>query len=102
VQDGISAAGGGGSILLIRAGAYPENLPVNAPVTLRATRAAVRIGQGARSGDRARPRPDGRRSCAGGRAAERRERRLVTGNPLTVQIDDRERPIPVVSAATLR
>lgn len=45
VSEGLAAANGGGDIVMIRTGLYPENLTLSAPVTLRAPRGHVaRIG----------------------------------------------------------
>lgn len=45
VAEGVAAANGGGDIVLIRNGNYPEMLTISAPVTLRAPRGQlVRIG----------------------------------------------------------
>ena len=46
LSQGISAADGGGDIVMIRAGKYPERLTIRHPVTLRAPRGqTARIGQ---------------------------------------------------------
>lgn len=46
IPEGLSAADGGGDIVLIRGGAYADHLTISAPVTLRARRGeTARIGQ---------------------------------------------------------
>jgi hypothetical protein len=46
IANGIGAAGdGGGDIVLVRAGQYAENLTVTKPVTIRANRGSVVVGQ---------------------------------------------------------
>ncbi|MBL8878537.1 MAG: hypothetical protein JNG88_05400 [Phycisphaerales bacterium] len=46
VAEGRNAANGGGDIVMIRGGVYPENLIFNSPMTLRTPRGSVaRIGQ---------------------------------------------------------